>query len=134
MTTNLVLPHKTLLAIHLERLQILLLQLGFFGHYTKEQTKEVLKLPGDFLVRFSTSSGAGTYTLSAMNEDKQVGHWRVFSHKLDPRVPPVFDIDGRKFKSLYDIVRAHSQEPLQSTDRLFKEVFLKTPADRRGII
>jgi len=94
----------------------------------------VLKLPGDFLLRFSTSSGAGTYTLSIMNEDKQIGHWRVKSHKMDPRVPPVFEIDGRKYKNLYEIIKAHSQQALESADRTFKEVLLKTAADRRGLI
>lgn len=41
----------------------------------KEKFREVLSEPGSYLFRFS-SKGTGVYTLSAMNDSREIGNYR----------------------------------------------------------
>eukprot|EP01114_Cavostelium_apophysatum_P020075 TRINITY_DN6626_c0_g1_i2.p1 TRINITY_DN6626_c0_g1~~TRINITY_DN6626_c0_g1_i2.p1 ORF type:complete len:396 (-),score=122.35 TRINITY_DN6626_c0_g1_i2:108-1295(-) len=104
--------------------------LWFFIDVPREKLRTVLTENGSFLFRFS-SKGIGTYTLSVMNVDKDIGNWRINSKKFSSRVPPVFELQGKTYSSLNEIIRHFSENPLESIeDRSFKKVFLLKPADR----
>lgn len=102
----------------------------FFIDVPKDKIRTVLTESGSFLIRFS-SKGFGVYTLSAMNIDKQIGHWRINCIKTETALPPVFRMQDITFSSLQDIVRTYSEAPLHSAeDPDFKRVLLQNPADR----
>jgi len=86
----------------------------FFGFVDGNKAKEILlqKPLGSFLIRFS-SSNPGVYTLSVNTKDG-IGHWRITAHKI-ARGPPSLKMHGREYRSFYDVVETHSQQPLQST-------------------
>ncbi|PRP88041.1 hypothetical protein PROFUN_04469 [Planoprotostelium fungivorum] len=86
----------------------------FFGHMDAAAAMNVLKDCGranTFLLRFSSTPK--TYSLSAIDIYGVCYHWRFTGEKLEGRMS--FDLDGRTYESLIDLVDCHKKEPLLKT-------------------
>jgi len=104
----------------------------FFGFISAEQAKSILsnKPYGAYLFRFSSNPGCYALTVNY----GAIGHWRITAEKYGT-APPIFKIDGRPYKNLYDIVDVHrvGGEPLSIKGSTQKSCFLKAEVDRNEI-
>jgi hypothetical protein len=102
----------------------------FFGFMSAAEAKDMLQNQpfGSYLFRFS--SNPGCYALSI--QYGQVGHWRITTEKVGTSYP-TFQIDGRTYKSMYEIIDVHqvAAEPLTiRASNNIKHCFLKQPMDK----
>jgi hypothetical protein len=83
---------------------------------------------GSFLLRFSSAPPFFALSVNYGN----VGHWRITVEKTSQLT--IYRIDGRPYKSLYDIVETHSpgNEPLQikANSAVATLCFLSAPVDK----
>lgn len=100
---------------------------------TAAATTNILKerTHGAFIIRFSSQPGC--FSISVNNQG-QIGHWRVVSDKVDGVYG--FSINERKYTSLNHIVETHLLEPLKiksDAQTTHKPIRLEMPVDRSSV-
>jgi hypothetical protein len=87
------------------------------------------KPTGSYLLRFSQSS-PGTYTLSVIMDNGQIGNWRITVEKLHKTLTQ-FRLEGNTFGSFHEMLDKFTMLPLKSaTDKSTPEVRLTGALNR----